>query len=402
MQQAATWTKPELCHYNYDMAKPWFVYFDYTDITGTVIRKQYRSGINKIKSKENRIKRGNELKRILLYQLEEGWNPIINQTTRATDAPPNITLALEKVLKTKSASLKKKTMRGYANISDMFLSWCKVNGYDKYPPEYITDKIAQAYMDYLLYDKAYCGKSHNGQLSALKSFFSFMAAKGREWIKSNPFTCVAELPENSGRNVAYTEDEAQTLISYFKYRDKRMYYAVNFIFHCYIRKTELCELRVRDIDFTNKTITVNASASKNRIQDSVTIPSAMIDIIEEMDLQGKPGNWYIFGQRQETGVNKCNRPDDLSDKHLVYVKELRAGAIVGGEYQQIDIPADKAYYSWKHTGVIAYWKVVKDVYYMMRQLRHHDMKVTMVYLKSLGLMPNIPFRDANVTIGGQL
>ncbi len=91
----------------------------------------------------------------------------------------------------------------------------------------------------------------------------------------------------------------------------------------------------------------------------------------------------------ETCEDRCTRPDDISERHL----ELKIAA--GLPKFAVD---GKAFYSWKHTGVVAYWKVVKDIYFMMRQLRHHDMKVTMIYLKSLGLMPNEAFRDATIVL----
>jgi hypothetical protein len=48
-----SWKEPALCHYNLDLDKSWFAYFDYSDLlTGRIIRKQFRGQINRIHRKD--------------------------------------------------------------------------------------------------------------------------------------------------------------------------------------------------------------------------------------------------------------------------------------------------------------------------------------------------------------
>jgi integrase len=61
----------------------------------------------------------------------------------------------------------------------------------------------------------------------------------------------------------------------------------------------------------------------------------------------------------------------------------------------LGISDQKGLYSWKHSGACALYKVLNgDVYSLMRQLRHHDLNVTQIYLKSLGLLDNAAVRSA--------
>ncbi len=188
------------------------------------------------------------------------------------------------------------------------------------------------------------------------------------------------------------------LSDYFYRTDIRMYYAVNFIFHGFIRKTELCEIQVSQIDWNSEMIRMNSAETKNRIQDSVTIPRDLKKIMLSMGLDQLPPYFYIFGHNLLSGEKQCTRPDTLSDRH----KELKDALIA--EMEQRNLPCTlrsddgKAFYSWKHSGVVAYYTATKDVYAIMKQCRHHDLKVTMIYLKSLGLMPNEAVGTANVTI----
>lgn len=415
-----SWTDPVLCHYNYDMTRTWFVYFDFSDhLLGQTVRKQFRSGINKEKRKAERVKLGNTLITHLRLKLTSGWNPIREQMNlpAAGSIPSNIDDAIQYVLKLKKTSLKPKSYRNYCDISGMFCKWAKAIGYSKLRLSDFTNTIGREYMDYLLIDKGYSGKTHNGQLGIMKAICGELVARYKRTLPENPFAGIATLPENTGRNVAYTEDEARALMKWLKIRDERMYFAANIMFHCYIRKTELCELKVREFNWDEKTITIASDSAKNRKQDSVTMTEDLFDIaLNEMKLKDYPGHYYVFGDLMATTEGKISKPDILSDRHKRYVDEIKELAKGGpvklanrkaaafmyeyeAEFKLIaGLTTDKTFYSWKHTGVVMYWKVVKDVYYMMRQLRHHDMQTTMVYLKSLGLMPNEAFRNARVSL----
>src|SRR5689334_9252870 len=73
-----TWTEPKLCHYDYDISKTWFVYFDFTDrLTLQTIRKQFRGDLYKFNIVEKRKARAKELVAYWKQELRDGWNPLI-------------------------------------------------------------------------------------------------------------------------------------------------------------------------------------------------------------------------------------------------------------------------------------------------------------------------------------
>lgn len=418
MQQQVKWTEPVLCHHQHNMAKNWFVYFDFTDLlTGKTVRKQYRNGINYIKRKDERIKQGNALKLYLKKKLESGWNPLHKQDRAPADIPPTVRAAFALIMDLKRSSLKKKSMDNYRDITNLYLKWCAKYGYDTLPLNRFGHKIAQAYMDYLLIERRFSGKTHNGNLAILKAFWNVICKRWKEVVKENPFADIAELPESTGRNIAYTEEEAKALMQWYRIRDIRVFYAASIMFHCYIRKTELSELRVGDINWEARSIIINSDSAKNRSQESATIPEGLLPILEEMNLKSYPPDYYIFGRSMQTSKQKICKPDVISDKHLTALRDITRYNDYKGpksyrlladqfRYEHEDafntiakISAEKTFYSWKHTGVVMYWHIVKDIYYMMRQLRHREMQTTMIYMKSLGLMPNDAFRNASISIG---
>lgn len=378
------YTNPKLCDFGGDTSKAWFVWFDITDPdTSATKRKQFRGGINYYSDKERRKKEGKVLLKYWTRKLADGtYNPFKIRDSSMI-VPDTLIDGIRFVVKLKLTTLKKTSQTSYRTISEMFIQWIKSSGLSRLKLYQFTKERAQAYMDYLLLEKGYNATTHNSQRGVLHAIFGAMVERWDSYMPKNPFV-VASVRGDIGKNLAYNEQEKKALITYFKTHAKRMYYAVNFIYHAYLRKTELCELTVGHIDWESGTIRIDSSGAKNRKQESVTISDGLMIILLEMGLDMAPKEYYIFGRGLETCDKKCLRPNDLTDRHREL--KLKAG-----------LPDDgKGYYSWKHTGVIDYFKEIKDIYAVMRQCRHSDLKTTMIYLKSLGLNPNTEFRKAQI------
>lgn len=386
-----TYSEVQLCTYGFDLSKPWFVYFTIrNELTGEEIRKQFRSGMNHHKTKEGRLRQGMAVVEYWTDRLRRGLvNPWASpgEMQAIESHPETVTAALDRVLELKKRVLKPKSFRNYRDIHAMFTAWLRAQSLDSLRLYQFSPERARAYLDYLLIDRGYSGKTHNNQAGILRAFFSAMMAKGREWIKANPFAGIEELPEDQGSNIPYSRQEAAAIKEYLYFHDRRLYFAIHFLFHCYIRKTELTTIRVGDIDWTNRTIRINAQASKNRIQDSVAIPKDFLPVLLEMGLDLAPAHFYIFGKKMETCERRMTRPDDISDRYLEAKKAMGY------------LPGDgRTFYAWKHTGCVAYYNLLKDPYVICRQCRHADIRTTMIYLRSLGLNPNTSFVEASVKL----
>jgi len=252
MSLSITWSEPELCTYNGDISQPWFIYFDIkNELTGQVLRKQFRGGINFYPGKEERTKEGRAYLAFWKKKLESGmYNPWMKATDRNPVAiPETLKDGLAQALALKKTSLTKKSFRGYRNIHDMFLAWLERFNYQKLRLYQFQARHAQAYLDFLILEKGYGGKTHNTHKGILQALFSMMSADARQWISANPFEPIELLPADSGKNIPYDEAEKSKIIEHLKLIDIRMYYAVAFIYHCFIRKTELTSIRVGDIDW---------------------------------------------------------------------------------------------------------------------------------------------------------
>ena len=183
---------------------------------------------------------------------------------------------------------------------------------------------------------------------------------------------------------AFSEKERETLEQHLYLHDRRLYYFTRIMFHCFIRRTEMVCLKVKHVDLVNKTIIIPGDNAKNNQQESVVIPTGLEPILKQMQLHNYKGEDYLFGRRLLTSDKKYSNPNHISCRHNKIVKN-------------IGIDSEKGLYSWKHTGVcIYYYGTGKDIYSLMRQLRHRDLNTTMIYLKSLGLIQNDVFRNAKI------
>jgi integrase len=124
--------------------------------------------------------------------------------------------------------------------------------------------------------------------------------------------------------------------------------------------------------------------AKNNHQESVVIPKALEPILDEMELHNYNPDLYLFGRNLQTDITPYVNQNHISARYSKFIHQLH-------------IDSEKGLYSWKHTGVCKYYYLTgKDVYALMRQLRHRDLNTTMIYLKSLGLIQNDAFRNAMV------
>jgi integrase len=276
-------------------------------------------------------------------------------------------------------SLADKTKKSYADILKLFSAWLMEKRLGNIFPYYFNPILAKQYSNYLIAEKKYKGKTHNTQLGIIKSWFTDLKEIGM--IGANPFDGIKELPEERGKNFAFNSQEREKLKNYLSANKRRLFYACQFLYYLLIRPKELIRMKVEDINFENKTVVIHSLNSKNNNQQSVTIPQGLEKIILEMGLDMAPKHFYIFGFHFQTCERKMANINGISGAHRKVSRLLGIGE-------------EKSFYSWKHTGACALYNAVKDPYLIMQQCRHSDVKITMIYLKSLGLTVNEKIREA--------
>lgn len=368
------YTTPKLC--GGDLSKDWFVYFYYTDqLSGKKKLFRYKMGINRLKTKKERNARASAIISALTIKLESGWSPITKKIENSQNK--TVSEALDEIFKIKSAYLTKESIRTYGNQVALFQRWLKQEKLDHVYTQNFTSGHLRKYCDWMLKDKRYSGKTYNGHLTMLRTFFSEMVE--RKYMANSPAEGFKAVREEVGKNVTFSwEDE----LKFEKVRksDPHFYFATRFVKYCFLRRTELLKLQVKHINWNNRTITIPSANAKSRVQDSVTIPKTLEKLIEHFGILGLDPETYLFGRGFLPSLEGLKRGDNFSDRQ----REMN---------QVLGINPDSTFYAWKHTGVVELYNLTKDPYVVMRQCRHTDIKTTMIYLRSLGCGVNEQVRE---------
>jgi integrase len=286
------------------------------------------------------------------------------------------------MLEIKLPTLRKRAKETYTYINKDFITWLTKHRLNNIGLSEFTSSMATEYMDSLIMEKKLSGRTHNDRLIILKVFYNAMME--REWIHKNPFKKIKAKPVEIGRNLAFSEKEQEKLKKHLYEHDRQMYYFTQVIYYCFIRRSELLQLQVGHFDLVNHTIIIPADISKNKCSETVVIPVGLEEILLEMRLQHHSPDDYVIGHGLQRSFRMIKNINHISTRHNKVASKL-------------GFDPDKGLYSWKHTGACrAYYATGKDIYSLMRQLRHRDLNTTMIYLKSLGLVQNEVFRSAMV------
>lgn len=355
-------------------AQVWFVYFTFTDpATGKKARIKLKKDINRIDNLKDRQEAMSALITAVKEMLADGWNPLTRKVESDHDT---LSGALDYVYGFKKPTLRQRSAYNYDSTLKTFKAWLNVNHLDFQHPARFKEADARRYMDYLLTEKKYKGKSHNNILTDLRVFFNAMVE--REIIPKNPFKGIKKKPVEVGRNVAFTDDEVERLDAYLKAKNFRLWLFKEFIYSAGIRRTELTRIRISDVKDTH--IILRSDVSKNKKQESVAINQRLRSAIEAMQLDRYPPDFYLFGRGLKTSGQQFVNPNHISAAHRKATDAL-------------GIRKECTLYSWKHTAAVRLYAKTRDPYLIMKFFRHSSLAMTMIYLKSLGLDADERLRD---------
>ena len=378
MKTEKNYSIPRLCSRNGDITKYWYVYFNYTDhLSGEKKQFRYKFGINQLKTKREREREAGSIITALHLKLQDGWNPLTDKTEEET-VDMTVSQALDEMLSLKKSYITPRSYKTYYDQLNLFKKWLVIKKYDKLFVYNLTGNQALQYLDYLLKVKGYCGKTYNGHLGVMKSFFN--AILEREYIKKNPFEGIKQVRQDTGKNTTYSAAEEIKLEAYMYEHERNFYYTTRFVRYCFFRRSELSKIQIKHINWENKTIIVPSDSAQSRVQDSITISKTLEKCIREMGILSLDPNMYIFGKNFIPSFDKLKRVDDFSDMQR-YINRKN------------NIKEECTFYSWKHTGAVELYNLTKDPYTVMRQCRHSDIKMTMIYLRSMGCGVNEQVRE---------
>ena len=155
------------------------------------------------------------------------------------------------------------TAEGYLKDLDLFLEYLNNNDIKKY--ECITYQDIRDYINYL-YDLNYKNKTISRHISSLKSFFKYL--KKENIISDNPTSLISnpKLDKKLPKYLNY--EDIEKLLNAFdnnNYIGLRNSLILEMLYSTGIRVSELVNIKLKDIDFTNRSIRITGKGNKERI-----------------------------------------------------------------------------------------------------------------------------------------
>ncbi|MGB5941261.1 MAG: site-specific integrase [Leeuwenhoekiella sp.] len=337
----------------------------YYRIPGTNKMKRFRNRVRKMKSQRERERYAKKVCHAINKMLEQGWSPFL-------DGPVNkefhtLAAAMKEFIgnceaQTDRGQMRPETLRTY--ISQIKL----LNGYLKHinePQLFCSDfgkPFVRRYMDYVYYEKKRSPRTVNNYLRFCSQLANFLVE--REYLAKNSVSQIPPMVQPKKTREIIDPMTRREIFAHLKKENRHYLTLCLIVYYCFVRRTEITKLKVLHVKLAAGVIEIPGSISKNKKDDVVTIPAALMPYLAD-HLNGAVNNDFLFGQHFKPGARGL-QPKKISDTWA----KMRDKLGFKKEYQ---------FYSLKDTGITQLFHLGLPLIKIRDQARHHDIKITEGY-----------------------
>lgn len=209
--------------------------------------------------------------------------------------------------------------------------------------ESVTKKIILEYLNIVL-DRT-SPRNRNNTKTSLSSLFTTL--ENNDIIKENFILKINVLKAIPVRNKTFTPLQIQNLNSYLEENDPLLKLFIEFISYNFLRPIEVCRLKIRDLDISDKKIAVKA---KNKLVKIKIIPDILLNKLP--DFSGLDGNMDLFTPTKIGGSWDVSATDKRNyfSKRFKKIKEVH------------NLSENYGLYSFRHTHTtILYRELAKSM-----------------------------------------
>jgi len=368
-----------------DLRKSWFVHYSCRNPkTGEMDRFRLYDGFTAIKTEEGRRQHATRLIKKYTEQLLAGWTPfqadehviyddqvmyeyLAKNFGRKKKSNHNLRVKVSRYLQKHKSMWAVKTYGTHQSKLRIFTQWCEEQQLSKKDPVVMTHAVLQEFFDFL------CAREKSERTvdkykQVLFRFFEDL--QSLKEIRENPVVGIiarGKVVDEAAKPIL--KEDLDILKIAIQTQDPQLWLACLFQFYCFIRPgTELRLLKVQDINLHSKLITIKCDKAKNRITETVQIPSQFAKLlVTQYRLQDYPKQFCVFGQHGYPGPEPMGR-----NNFRVRFNRIR---------DQLGLSKDYKYYSWKHTGATAAVDAGIPERHLMDQLRHKSFESTDHYFR---------------------
>lgn len=366
-------TKPEITN-PVDMNQRGYVYFYYGKI-----RKRFFDGSSvNLECNSNHAsthsERQQELER-LQYHLHRlllaGWDPTL---TKEASSSLLVNDLQEEVLRPLFASnLSRRHVEDVLRYAEYFRKWCVTN-YPTLRTSMLTTDIVQEFIDTFTTSAAYYMIARN-RTSGICS----LLIKAKK-LSVNPVEKTSTQKRVTKRNRAFTQKQFKQVLEHVKETNENLYLCMLLMYGSFLRPHE--EIRNLKRDNFNEDLTMismDGYAVKGRRLRVVPVPQYVRDEMIRRGMHNLEPERNIFTRKKTPH----------SEQYFSTIwKRMKVQLLEDNVIQE-----DHTLYSVRHTAAILLFKRTQDLPKLSQLMGHADVNITLVYLRSLGVLLNISESD---------
>lgn len=365
VQEIISYTIPE-----FREGKECYIAFNAFDpMLGKMRRKKIK--LNYV-PKKYRWQRAREIIPRLIEKLQEGWNPwIAEESTKGYQLfDTAITLFLneqEKLLD--DGYYEKDSVRAVKTRIRILADYAK----DKIKYCYqFNKKFVADFLDYVYIERKVLPRTRNNYLDAVRTLSKWMFEK--DYITERPEAEIKPITKKkiTKKRTVISDKDLDRIFSYLYKENKHYLLACYLDFGCCIRPDELSHLKIKHIDFANKTIFIPADISKNDKDGVVSIPKQIMKLMQELGIEHYNKECYLFSKKFKPGMAHCNK--DRFRKF--WSGKLRPA---------LNLPDNYQFYSLKDSGITGMLRANIPEIAVRDQARHSDLSTTNLYTPQSGM-----------------
>jgi len=340
------------------------VFYVLNPFSNKLVRKRRR--VKPMNNATLRLKYARRIVAEINIKLEKGWNPFIEDEATRSFASLNEVAELylkrlEKQLKDKS--LRPDTVRSYRSYIKNLQEYMIRKGKEEMYCLHFDSAFVQGFIDHIYYERNNSTGTHNNYLLGIRIFCKYLLQ--RDFIKIDPTSKIETKKKERKKRKVIPKIIREKIGDYFSEYNKDYMTLCLATYYCFIRRTELTKLKVKDVKLLDGYILIDGGDSKNHKTEPITIPNEYINMLAH-HIKGAKNSDYLFSENNYKCGDIQLKPKAISDEWSKMRKKLKLSDV----YQ---------FYSLKDSGITELLNSGIPAIKVRDQARHHDLKVTEGY-----------------------
>ncbi len=385
------------------LAKEWAKNTWYVNYTFNGKQYRVKEGLNRIKDCKKKLEAAEALIQSINDDFDRGYDPANPEAFFEKILTEDITLsdAIEKYLEELSTYTRRKTVGSYRSKLHYLNEFLRNKQLQN-----ITSNDIQKYIYHKIHSKEPAriyinGVSHKLKKSipwtqktvkagrgVFRAFFNWCITN-KYFTGENPVTQIdqkrirSEVPSKP-RNIPFSPEDITLLMNYLDNNDKSTAFFARIIYSTCMRPSEICKLRICDIDLKNRQIKIPLDITKNTKKttvDIIDIEPNLIDVLMELNIASF-NPVYFLTSKSETIIGEesigSNKP------YKQFAKALKTLSLHGKGY---------TLYSFKHFSNLQRFQAGWTVAEIMKANRHSSITMTEIYLRDLNKITDISKKE---------